>query len=192
MARRAWVVAGLVGVVLAGAGCSSSTPDPAATTPSQAPTPTPTPTPDAAEAQKQAAVAEAQATLTKFFDASNQVGEGGYADWSPLSPLVGGELRPTLISINDDRRAAGARQTGRAAVESVEVVGYEPGQEGGGGEQVQLEACIDNTNRKIVLADGSSDTRRTDPMRIVITYTVQNNETFWTVNSLVVDPNRTC
>jgi len=192
VARRAWLVAGLLAVTLAGTGCSPSAPEPRESAQSESPTATPTPTVDPVEAKKQADIAAAQATLTEFFEASNVVGEGGYADWSPMSPLVGGDLRPTLISINDDRRAAGARQTGRSTVESVEVVGYEPGQEGGGGEQVQLEACIDNTNRKILLPDGSSDTRRTDPMRIVITYTVQNNETFWTVNSLVVDPNRTC
>ena len=193
MVNRTWVAAGLLALALGVAGCDAGTPESSpAVTSSATPSPTPSPTLDPAEAKEQAAVAAATETLTTLVRAADETAQAGYADFAPLNGLVGGDLRVRLLSLYEQSRDIGAHQTGTTILEDITVVKFLPGPERGGGEQVILEACSDNTSKDVLLADGSSGGDPAYPKRLIVSYTVQNTDGHWTVDTSESDPARTC
>ncbi|GEK23130.1 hypothetical protein [Cellulomonas xylanilytica] len=175
------------------AGCGSGPGTPTATsTPTATVTASPTPTLDPALAEQQESVEAATATLATFLRVSDEIAEAGYADWSAMSTLVGGELRTNLVSFFEQSRDLGARQTSRGTVESIVLKEFQPGTPGAGGERVLLDACLDNSTSEVLLPDGSSDIDRSYPQRVVVTYTVQHHVDFWTVDDAQSDASRTC
>ncbi len=140
---------------LAATGCTNH-PDPPPitdppTTSTTASEPTGTPDPQTRDE------AAAAAAYEHYFDVMNQVRQRpGAQGWATdLLPLTTGKYRAVVVNLYTQLAEQGVYTTGPSELVSVTPTEYVPDPTGVGHQQVILDVCIDSTDPRMVLPDGT-------------------------------------